>query len=517
MTAVPKRSPLSSSFKKAKALTSGNGLTARILRGGALISAGSAAEHALRFARNMILTRLLMPEALGVMAIILAINAALGSFTEVGIREAVIQHPDAENKQFLNAAWWFAFTRASLLFVIGAILTPFLTSFYSISHYSHLLLFSFVAILFNGSMSSRAFTAMKKMEYVKWVAIQEGGSICGITLTLLLVWLLGDLRALVIGYVAEAIFRCLLSFTICPFFPKLSFEKNQSQALFRFARGMAGVPLLTFIFMQADIFVLGKMISKHDIGLYGMAISLAGVPGIIISVLINPIMMPVFAQIRNEKQRLNTTLTQMTRAMSVMGLPLTAFMLVFGDIIMKVIYGQAYSGAGLAFGLLFCTSVIRTIASPIPAIYLGLGRPALNRTFTAIRTILLLAIIYPLIRIFGMNGAALACLAAMIAGWAIQAFRMRQLTELNIYVYFGSAAIGVIAAIILIVPCVLLHHLGNDWTALIAGAVMSLMAVVAGILMAYKPEILKIRSQKKPPSSGSIIEISLERGKAEAI
>ena len=369
-----------------KNLVAGDSLRARIVRGGALMSTGSAAEHLLRFVRNMILTRLLLPEALGVMTIILAINAALEAFTEVGIREAVVQHKDAENGSFLNAAWWLACTRAAILFTAGITFAPLLTSFYAIPHAVNLLRISFVAILFNGTLSSRAFVAMKKMQYGKWVAVMEGGSIGGIIVTLVLVWVFHDIRALVLGYVAESVLRTTLSFIICPYLPRLSFDKEQSRVLFRFARGMAGVPLLTFVFMQADIFFLGKMISKHDIGLYGMAGTLAGIPGIAISVLINPVMMPVFSQMRDAQERLNEMLVRITRAMSVMGLPAAAFVMVFGDMLIGIIYGKEYSPAGTVLGLLFLTSLSRTIASPIPAIYLGLGKPALNRTFAAIRT-----------------------------------------------------------------------------------------------------------------------------------
>jgi hypothetical protein len=46
-------------------------LKAKVFRGGAWLGAGSFAEHAFRFGRNMLLTRLLAPQAFGTMAIIL--------------------------------------------------------------------------------------------------------------------------------------------------------------------------------------------------------------------------------------------------------------------------------------------------------------------------------------------------------------------------------------------------------------------------------------------------------------
>jgi O-antigen/teichoic acid export membrane protein len=424
----------------------GGGLKARVLRGGALMGIGSVAEHALRFLRNMILTRLLMPEALGVMTIILAVNAALESFTEVGIREAVVQHKDAEHRSFLNAAWWFATGRGALLCSIGLLVAPLLASFYHIPQARGLLMLSFVAIFFNGAQSTRAFVALKKMHYARWVAIMQGSALAGVSFTLVLVWLLRDMRALVYGYIAEAVFRLVLSFIVCPFKPGLQFEKTQTQELFRFAGGMAGVPFLTFLFLQADIFVLGKAVSKHDLGLYGMAGTLAGIPAVLISIFINPILMPAFAQIRDQYERINAALLKTTRAMSLVGFPLCAWVLLFGPGAMSAVYGPAYGAVGYVFAILFCSTVLRTMASPIPAIYLGIGQPALNRIFAGIRTGIILLIIYPGVLLWGLKGAAVAGALAMTVAWIFQVRRMGTLTHLDTRRYAISAAAGLFGA-----------------------------------------------------------------------
>jgi O-antigen/teichoic acid export membrane protein len=68
-------------------------LKARVARGGFWLGIGSSSEQFLRFLRNIILVRVLIPEAFGTMAIILAVNMFFEAFTEVGIKEAIIQNP----------------------------------------------------------------------------------------------------------------------------------------------------------------------------------------------------------------------------------------------------------------------------------------------------------------------------------------------------------------------------------------------------------------------------------------
>jgi len=468
-------------------LASGGGLKARVMRGGALMGCGSVIEHGLRFLRNIILTHLLMPEALGIMIIILAVNAALESFTEVGIREAVVQYPDAEKSTFLNAAWWFAAGRGVLLCSIGILSAPLLASFYHVPHASGLLMISFGAILFSGAMSTRAFIALKKMRYVRWVVIMQGSALGGVCVTLVLVWLLRDIRALVYGYIVEAALKLTLSFIICPFKPGLKFEKAQTKELFRFARGMAGVPFLTFLFLQIDVFVLGKVVNKHDLGLYGMAVSLAGAPAVLISVFINPILMPAFAQIQDQYGRINTALLKATRIMSLAGFPLCAWVVLFGSGLMHSIYGPAYGAAGSVLAILFCATVLRTMASPIPAIYLGIGRPALNRIFAAIRTGIILLIMYPAILLFGMKGAALAGAISMAIAWIFQVRQMRSLTKLDINKYGISVLTGLAGAgIVGGVGYLFRSILGNTMPALLGVGAISIFISGAGVAMVMR-------------------------------
>jgi O-antigen/teichoic acid export membrane protein len=424
-------------------IVTGERLKSKALRGGALLGFASTAEHGVRFLRNVILTRILLPEALGVMTIILAINAALEAFTEMGVREAVVQYREAENPFFLNAAWWFAAVRGLILGAIGCLLAWPLARFYHIEPFRDLLLISFLALIFNGATSTKAYLAMREMRYARWAVMMQGSAFVGVGVTLLLLWLVGGILALVCGFVAEAAIRLALSFFLFPFKPSRRFEPEQTREVSRFARGMAGIPLLTFLFLQADIFVLGRIADKYDLGLYGMAQSLASAPTVIISVFINPILMPAIAQIQNQFDRINAALLNATRAMSHVGCLLCAWIILFAPEILRITYGPAYEKAGVVLAILFCAAILRTLASPIPAIFLGIGQPALNRAFAAIRTLIVLALIYPAAFYLGLKGAACTGALAMAVAWLFQAKRLSHVTRLDLGQYRRSVAAGI--------------------------------------------------------------------------
>lgn len=422
----------------------------RIVRGGTIVAVGSGTEQALRFVRNMVVTRLLLPDQVGIMAIILAVNLALESFTDVGIREAIIQHPHSREKTYLNFAFAFSLVRSLVLTTIGILLAPLLCSFYHIGHHEGLMRLSFLAIAFNGMMSPRAGIALKEMRYGVWVGIMQGAAFFGIIATLVLVYRMRSVEALIIGYVLEAMLRTIFSFILCPFIPGIRTTAGYRRDIITFAKGMAGIPLLNFIFLQADIFVLGKLVPTATVGFYGMAGSLAGIPVLLVSIFINPIMTPLFSSIKSEVRRVNDALIRATSLLALIGLPLCVAAALCGKDIMTMVFGTPYGVAGAAFSVLFAGSFVRTIAAPIPTVYIGLGRPELNRRFALIRTALTALSIFPAVYFGGMPGAALAGGGAMAISWIFQLGTLRTLTGLKSDRYRSALATGLPGAAIVL-------------------------------------------------------------------
>src|SRR5436190_5711916 len=108
----------------------GTSVTAKIFRGGAWLGAGSAGEYGLRFARNMILARILAKEAFGLMAIVISVCSLFQVLTGLWIKESVVQNPRGGERTFLNGVWFLAVSRALVLMVGAYFLAPWIAQFY---------------------------------------------------------------------------------------------------------------------------------------------------------------------------------------------------------------------------------------------------------------------------------------------------------------------------------------------------------------------------------------------------
>ena len=80
-------------------------LRARVLRAGGWTLAGFALGQAIRFGGNLVMTRLLVPEMFGVMAIATMVMYGLALFSDLGLRQSIVQSRRGGEAAFLNTAW----------------------------------------------------------------------------------------------------------------------------------------------------------------------------------------------------------------------------------------------------------------------------------------------------------------------------------------------------------------------------------------------------------------------------
>ena len=180
-----------------------DGLKSTVFRGGAWLGAGSFIEQVMRFGRNMLLTRLLAPEAFGTMAIVLSATTLIQVLAEVGAREALIQSPRGTEEGHIGAAWWMSVGRSLSIYSVIYVMAPFISRFYANGELAALARIATLSIVFDGLLSPRAIVAQKQMKFSKWATINNGGGILGVLTTVVLSYFLRDVWALAIGYCSE--------------------------------------------------------------------------------------------------------------------------------------------------------------------------------------------------------------------------------------------------------------------------------------------------------------------------
>jgi O-antigen/teichoic acid export membrane protein len=474
-------------------LVQGENLRAKTTRGAVLVGGASLAEQVSRFARNMVLTRLLAPSAFGTMAIVMSSSSIVGSLSDVGVRISVIRNPRGQEPAYLNAAWWLAMGRGLGVYAICFVMAPWVARFYGNLEISALLRVALLSIVLEGAMSPRSCLPQKEMKFGRWAAISNGGAVGGVFLTVIFSFFLPGVWALAIGYCSENALRCLLSYILCPGLPSFGWDRDAVRDLLSYSRGAYGLSFLNLIFTRTDIFVLGKLYSPTALGLYTMAVYLVQTPTGFIQNMVASALLPAFAHIQENHERINRVVLEATSWLIVLGLPAVVVIWLYAPSLLTVTYGARYLKSAGPLAVASAVAFLSVLNGVITDVFSAMGRPALHRRAVAASAVIMIVAIYPACKMLGVVGAQIAALLAIGTSFVLQIMRIRKLTGLDLAQY-GTAFVpaGLVCA------ALLCGGFGIRYLGLAEGNTAQIALGLCVLLLAYGiclPVVLRI---KKP-------------------
>jgi O-antigen/teichoic acid export membrane protein len=193
---------------------------------------------------------------------------------------------------------------------------------------------------------------------------------------------------------------------LCPFMPMLKINRGYLRDVLNFGRGMAGLSFLTIIATQADVFVIGKLLSSKQVGMYALALSLAQQPVLLFARTIGRVLLPAFAEKQDDKKAICSAVVKIIRSILLLGVPLAVIATLGGKTILTVIYGAQYSVVAVPFALL-CFAMLFYIQGYVSSsLYFAVGQPHLQRRSLMLLLFFILSLLYPGIKLFGLAGAA---------------------------------------------------------------------------------------------------------------
>jgi O-antigen/teichoic acid export membrane protein len=273
------------------------------------------------------------------------------------------------------------------------------------------------------------------MKFGRWMAISNGGAICGVVLTVILSFVLRDVWALAIGFSSENAFRCLLSYILYPGLPSLGWDRHAARDLFKFSRQNFGLSFLNLIFTRTDIFVLGKLYSTTALGLYTMAVFLVQTPSSFLTSMLGQTLFPAFAHVQEDKERVNRILVEVTSWLILLGLPGVVVIYLCAPSLLTVIYGVRYVAAAGPLAVAATVVFLNVLNAVITCVFNGMGLPGLHRRAVTACAVIMMIAIYPACKLLGVVGGQVAALLAIIVSYLLQVIRMRGLTGLELLRY----------------------------------------------------------------------------------
>ncbi|MDT8857323.1 oligosaccharide flippase family protein [Paracoccaceae bacterium Fryx2] len=335
------------------------GLFARALRGSAITAGSYALAQALRLASNLILTRLLFPEAFGMMALVSVFLVGLSMFSDVGIGPAIAQNRRGDDPSFLNTAWTIQVIRGLLLWLATCAVALPAARFYDAPELALLLPAAGVTLLISGFSPTRIDTANRHLLLGRVTALDLASQIVGMVAMVALALAMGSIWALVLGAIVGAVARLVLMQRFLPG-PRNRFAWDAAAGveLIRFGKWIFLSTACGFLLAQGDKAILGAYLPLDALGVYNIGYFLASFPMLLGGAVTGRILIPLYRDHPPGASAANAArLRRLRHGVSGTVLALLAVMAFAGVPLVGLLYDARYAGAGAIVVLIACVQM----------------------------------------------------------------------------------------------------------------------------------------------------------------
>jgi len=398
------------------------GIMRRVMRSSAFTIVGFGAQQILRFGSNLILARLLFPEAFGTMALVTVLLIGLTMLSDLGIQPAIQSSKRGDDPAFLNTAWTLNMIRALCLFIAACALAYPMSLFYHEPMLFQLIPVAAISMLLLALEPTRAETASRHMALGRVTIMEISAQVISIAVMLLLAWWMQSIWALVLGNLVAAGARAGLAWVMLPGISnRLHLDRSSALELVSYGRWIFFSTVAGFIVLQSDKLILGRYLTMEELGLYNIGFFLAGFPLMLGLLLVQRLMIPIYRASPPKESPENFARLRRIRFM------LSAFLIagvtplaLGGVYIVDLLYDPRYAASGAVTMVVSIALLPQMLGLTYDQVALASGDSRGFFWLNATRAVILVILLLILVPMLGIPGAPVAMASTALLSYPLQ-------------------------------------------------------------------------------------------------
>ncbi len=385
----------------------------------------------IRFASNLIITRLLFPDAFGLMVLASSVMVGVSLLTDVGISQGIISHKNGGDLNYINTAWTIQVVRAIIISIIIISLSTAVANHYGRAELDGLLKIIAIISLVSGLSSTKPMLAQRELKRANCQAyISISSQVVGMLLTILIAYTWPTAESIAWGNLLSVCISVVCSHIFYPGCKNtIIWHTESAKNLIKFGGLIILSSTFTYIANDGAKLLYGSFLSVAVIGY----ISIAGNLGSVVSQFVLPIagkvLIPACAELARseDRQRLSRLLDRSKWLVTTSIWAFSFSMAIFGPHLINVLYDQRYLGAGVLLQIVGISGMLSSHLSPYNGILMAIGYPGLAVLTAALRALVTVAAIFLANLYFGPIGIIMSPIAVPVVMYPLEAYLFHRL------------------------------------------------------------------------------------------
>lgn len=331
---------------------------------------------------NMVLARLLTPEAFGVVTTLTMVITFAEIFTDAGFQKYLIQHEFADERdkdESTCVAFWSNLVMSLLIWGLIALFADPLAALVGNPGLGYVLIVACAGIPLAAFSSIQMAIYKRNLDFKTLFKVRMVGILLPLMVTIPLAFYLRSFWALVIGTLAREIANAFLLTWYSEWKPRLYYSWQRLREMFSFTVWSMLEQVSIWLTSYVDVFIVGTMLSQYYLGLYKTSSTLVGQILGLITATTTPVLFSSLSRLQDDEAEFQRLFFRFQKLVGLLVVPMSVGIFCFSDLVTEIVLGDQWHEASGFVGWWALTSSITIIFWHYSSeVYRAKGRPKLS-------------------------------------------------------------------------------------------------------------------------------------------
>lgn len=360
---------------------------------------------------NMVLARLLTPEAFGAVATINMVITFAEVFTDAGFQKYIVQHEfesEEELNRGTNVAFWTNFVTSTFLFTLIVIFRNQLAVLVGSPGLGNAIAIASIAIIIVSFSSIQRARFKRAFDFKTLFFVRVATSLIPLFITVPLAFVFRNYWALVIGTLSNRLFTAIALTVKSSWKPRFCYDFALFRKMFSFTAWTLLESITIWLTTHIDIFILGSVLSDYYIGIYKVSNTTIGGYMTLVTSALLPVLFSTLSRYQNDEENFKKTYWTFFRYSSLLLVPMGVGVFVYRDLVRTILLGSQWQEATFFLGISGLANGLSIPLTYLPSeVYRSKGNPKLSM----LSQVILIAFLIPIVAVASKQNFQILCIA----------------------------------------------------------------------------------------------------------
>ena len=406
------------------------------------------------------LSRMLPPEAFGLVALATVFTAFIQIFLDQGFSAAIMQRAELESEH-LDTAFWTSVLTGVVLAIAGIALAGVVAAFFNEPRLAPVLRWLSISFIVIALSSTQIAILQRELAFKNLAARSLTAVVAGGIVGVAMAYAGYGVWSLVGMNLAKGLVAAIVLWRVSDWRPGFHFSVKHFKELFSFGVTILGNKILVFFNRRSDDFLIGYFLGPVMLGYYTVGYRLLLLMIRVVTGITNSVAFPTFSRIQHKPERMRGAFYNVTQYTSLLAFPAFIGMAVLAPQLVEAFFGEKWAPSVPVMQILALIGILQSVVVFNGSVIKASGKPSWY--FGVVLLTSVLSVIGFLIAVrWGIAAVAASFVIVSYLVAPVSFIAIRKLIQVDFKTYLKQFVAPISASLIMIAVLLGMQYLLRD-------------------------------------------------------